>query len=106
MNLPAFTPGEFVLGLLHCGLFMLLCIIFPVQLSAKLRRRHALRAPVPLPHLRLPLPAPRGRPRAPLPALRRAQLSPHRRRGIRLSFPAEQRARQPQRPRHISQTQK
>ncbi|MGN0829497.1 MAG: hypothetical protein ACI4PZ_07260 [Akkermansia sp.] len=43
MNLPAVTPGEFVLGLLHCGLFMLLCIIFPVQLSAKLRRRRFAR---------------------------------------------------------------
>lgn len=38
MNLPAVTPAEFIIGLLHCGLFMLLCVIIPVQLSAKLRR--------------------------------------------------------------------
>lgn len=43
MSLPDFsisavTPAEFIAGLLHCGLFLLLCIIIPVQLSAKLRR--------------------------------------------------------------------
>lgn len=38
MNLPAVTPAEFIMGLLHCGLFLLLCVIIPVQLSAKLRR--------------------------------------------------------------------
>lgn len=38
MNLPAVTPAEFIVGLLHCGLFLLLCVIIPVQISAKLRR--------------------------------------------------------------------
>lgn len=39
LDIPAVTPAEFIGGLLHCGLFLLLCIIIPVQLSAKLRRR-------------------------------------------------------------------
>lgn len=37
-GIPEVTPAQFIEGLLHCGLFLLLCIIIPVQLSAKLRR--------------------------------------------------------------------
>lgn len=38
MNLPSVSPADFIAGLLHCGLFLLLCIVIPVQMSAKLRR--------------------------------------------------------------------
>lgn len=38
-GIPEVTPAQFIEGLLHCGLFLLLCIIVPVQLSSKLRRR-------------------------------------------------------------------
>lgn len=43
LGIPEVTPAQFIHGLLHCGLFLLLCIIVPVQLSAKWRRRRKSR---------------------------------------------------------------
>lgn len=42
-SIPAVSPAEFIAGLQHCGLFLLLCIIIPVQLCAKLRRMRKAR---------------------------------------------------------------
>lgn len=38
LTLPEVTPARFIEGMLYCGLFLLLGIIIPVQLCAKLRR--------------------------------------------------------------------
>lgn len=38
LDIPEVTPAQFIEGLLHCGLFLLLLIIIPVQVCAKLRR--------------------------------------------------------------------